>query len=163
MRDFARLAFFFARRHFHFLGCKTKNCFECKCKTFRLLKFKLQIWLRAMRMSQNELVQKSYNKGAFCCKPLYKTSNRKICQQSINSIIFMVMRRQASDRPARTLSVVFEVASHDSLRVRFLIQQAYSSEIYLFCMILSKLILKQADSVLDKNLVLSNELIKVES
>lgn len=38
MRDFARLAFFFANlRHFDVLGCETKKCFECKCKTFRLL------------------------------------------------------------------------------------------------------------------------------
>ena len=52
MQDLARLAFFFANlRHFDVLGCETKKCFECKCKTFRLLKFKPEIWSRAMRMS----------------------------------------------------------------------------------------------------------------
>ena len=34
--------------------------------------------------------------------------------------------------------MVLAVASHDSLSVRFLIQQAYPLEIYLFCAILSK-------------------------
>ena len=69
MRDFAspsRLAFFFASpRHFDFLDCETETlkCFECKHETFRLLKFEPQIWLRAMRMSWNELVEKSYIGG----------------------------------------------------------------------------------------------------
>ena len=54
---------------------------------FRLLNCEPQIWLRAMRMSKNELVEKSH-KGSFCCKPLYETSDLKIRQQSINSIFF---------------------------------------------------------------------------
>ena len=45
------------------------------------------------------------------------------------------------------------VAWHDSLRVRFLISQAYPLEIYLFCMILSEVSNKsfsaKADFVLD--------------
>ena len=89
-----RLAFFFASpRHFDVLDCeiKTSKCFECKYETFRLLKFESQILLGAMRMtSQNELVQNSYN-GAFRCKPLNKTSDLKICRQSINSNIFLAM------------------------------------------------------------------------
>ena len=58
-----------------------------------------------------------------------------------------------SDRPARTPSVVLVVASHDTLSVRFLIQQAYPLEIYLFCTILSEVSNKRftakADFVLD--------------
>ena len=58
-----------------------------------------------------------------------------------------------SDRPSRTRSVVLVVASHDSLTVRFLIQQAYPLEIYLFCTILSQVSNKwfsaKADFVLD--------------
>ena len=41
-----------------------------------------------------------------------------------------------SDRPAQTPRVVLAVASHDSLKVKFLIQQAYPLEIYFFCTIL---------------------------
>ena len=68
----ARQASFSASpRHLNFLDYKTKTsmCFEYECMTFRLLKFEPQIWLRAMRMSQNEHVQKSY-KGVFCQKYL---------------------------------------------------------------------------------------------
>ena len=64
--------------------------FSVRARDIQTLKSEPQIWLRAMRMNQNELVQKAY-KGAFCCKPLYETSDLKICQQSINSIIFLVM------------------------------------------------------------------------
>ena len=49
--------------------------------------------------------------------------------------------------------MVLVVASHDSLTVRVLIQQAYPLEIYLFCTILSevsnKWFLTKADFVLD--------------
>ena len=79
----ARLAFFFASpRHFDFLDYETETskCFECERETFRLSKFEPRIWLRSMRMSHNELVQKS-DKEAFACKPLYETSDLKICQQ----------------------------------------------------------------------------------
>ena len=89
----ARLAFFFASlRHFDFLDCETKTskCFECECETFRLLKFESQILWRAMRMSYYELVEKSYN-GPFCCKSLNKTSDLQMCQQPINSNIFLAM------------------------------------------------------------------------
>ena len=54
-----RLAFFFASpRHFDFLLCETETskCLDCERETFRLLKFEPQIWLRAMKMSWNELV-----------------------------------------------------------------------------------------------------------
>ena len=60
-----------------------------------------------------------------------------------------------SDRPARTPSVVLAVASssHDSLTVRFLIEQAYPLKIYLFCTMLSEVLIKwfsaKADFVLD--------------
>ena len=35
-------------------------------------------------------MQKSYNR-ALCCEPLCETLDLKICQQSINSIIFLAM------------------------------------------------------------------------
>lgn len=88
MRDFARLAFFFASpRHFDFLDyeIETSMGFECERETFRLLNCEPHIWLRAMRMS---LYNWKSHKGSLCCKPLYETSDLKICQQSINSIFF---------------------------------------------------------------------------
>ena len=57
------------------------------------------------------------------------------------------------DRPARTLSVVLAIFSHDCLTVKFLIQQADPLEIYFFCTILSDVSNKwfstKADFVLD--------------
>ena len=103
----ARLAFFLASpRNFDFLDCKTETskCSERERETFRRLKFEPQIWLRAMRMS------------LYKSKPLYEKS-----LNSQETIIFLAMRRLVSDRPARTPRVVLAVASHDSLRVRFLI------------------------------------------
>ena len=54
MQDFARLAFFFAIwRLFDFLDYKTETSkrFECEHEMCRLLIFKRQIWLRAMKMT----------------------------------------------------------------------------------------------------------------
>jgi len=63
--------FFASPRHIDFLDCdtQTSKCFECEREGLRLLKFEPQISLRAIRMSENELVQKSYKK-AFCRKYL---------------------------------------------------------------------------------------------
>ena len=55
-----RLAFFFAiPRHFDFSDCDSVLSVT-EGETFRILKFEPQIKLRAIRMSQNELVQMSY-------------------------------------------------------------------------------------------------------
>ena len=87
----ATLAFFFASpRHFEFLDCETETLkyFECKRETLRL-KIRAPD-LVANYMYENELAQRSY-KGAFCCNPLYETSDLKICQQPKISNIFLAM------------------------------------------------------------------------
>ena len=87
----ARLSFFFftSPRHFDFLDCKTETSkvFCVRARDVQTLKMRAPDLVESY---ENELVQKSY-KGSFCCKPLYETSDLKICQQSINSIFFLAM------------------------------------------------------------------------
>ena len=64
-------------------------------------------------------------------------------------LISEIMKKQVSERPAWTSGGVLAVASHDSLRVRFFIQQAYPLQIYFFCVILPEVSNKQFSAKAD--------------
>jgi len=67
----------------------------------------------------------------------HNVSTMLISEFPFASLLLFFMREQVSDKPVRTPCVVVPITSHESLRVRILIQQAHPTEIYLFCMILS--------------------------
>ena len=74
-----------------------------------LKKFEPQIWLGTLRMSENELVQKSY-KGAFSCKPLYQLRS-----QGLSSY-----RGRQDETSWKEVAVVQDVRSENLSTVNFL-------------------------------------------
>ena len=63
--------------------------------------------------------KKKKNRAELILTSLFKMPDKTLSQEKVNFL--NSLREQMSDRPARPPRVVLAIASHDSLRVRFLI------------------------------------------